>query len=98
MLAEGVRRLTSDLAQRFRIPGRGRIAPGAWADLLLLDPATVGLSPLMRVPDLPGGGARMIRKPRGVAGVWVNGVQVFDGADYVKLAGGPGAVLDRFDS
>lgn len=97
-LEEGVRRLTSDLAQKFRIPGRGRIAPGAWADLLLFDPATVGLSPLMRVPDLPGGGARMIRKPRGVAGVWVNGVQVFDGEDYVKLEGGPGAVLDRFDA
>ena len=97
-LEEGVRRLTSDLAEKFRIPGRGRIAPGAWADLLLFDPAKVGLSPLMRVPDLPGGGARMIRKPRGVAGVWVNGVQVFDGADYVKLEGGPGAVLDRFDT
>jgi hypothetical protein len=40
----------------------------------------------------------MIRKPHGVAGVWVNGVQVFDGTDYVKLEAGPGAVLDRFDS
>jgi N-acyl-D-aspartate/D-glutamate deacylase len=97
-LEEAVRRLTSDLAARFRIPDRGRIAPGAWADLLLFDPATVGLSPLMKVADLPGGGARMIRKPKGVAGVWVNGVQVFDGADYVKLDAGPGAVLDRFDS
>jgi hypothetical protein len=52
----------------------------------------------MRVADLPGGGSRMIRKPRGVAGVWVNGVRVFDGADYVKLERGPGAVLDRFDA
>ena len=97
-LPEAVRRLTSDPAEKFRIPGRGRIAPGEWADLLLFDPATVGLSPLMRVRDLPGGGTRMIREPRGVAGVWVNGVQVFDGKHYVALAGGPGAVLDRFDS
>lgn len=97
-LEEAVRRLTSDLASKFRIPDRGRIAPGAWADLLLFDPANVGLSALMRVPDLPGGGARMIRKPHGVAGVWVNGVQVFDGAEYVKLEGGPGVVLDRFES
>jgi N-acyl-D-aspartate/D-glutamate deacylase len=97
-LEEAVRKLTSDPARKFRIPGRGRIAPGGWADLLLFDPATVALSPLMRVADLPGGGSRMIRKPRGVAGVWVNGVQVFDGADYVELEGGPGAVLDRFDS
>jgi N-acyl-D-aspartate/D-glutamate deacylase len=97
-LEEGVRRLTSDPADRYRIPGRGRIAPGAWADLLLFDPGTVGISPLERVADLPGGGTRMIRRPRGVHGVWVNGVRVFDGVRYTALATGPGRVLDRFDA
>ena len=97
-LQEGVRRLTSDAADKYRIPGRGRIAPGAWADLLLFDPATVGVSGLQRAADLPGGGRRMIRRPQGVHGVWVNGVQVHDGRDYVALSAGPGAVLDRFDS
>ena len=96
-LAEGVRRLTSDPADKYRLPGRGRIAPGAWADLLLFDPAKVGLSGLVRLHDLPGGGSRMIREPRGVAGVWVNGVKVFDGKGYVKHAQGPGHVLDTFD-
>ncbi len=95
-LAEGVRKLTSDPAAKYRIPDRGRIEPGAWADLLLFDPAKVGLSGLVRLHDLPGGGSRMIRKPEGVAGVWVNGVRVFDGKDYVKLEKGPGQVLDRF--
>jgi N-acyl-D-amino-acid deacylase len=95
-LEEGVRRLTSDPARKYRIPGRGTIAPGNWADLLLFDPQTVGISPLERVRDLPGGGARMIRRPRGVHGVWVNGTQVFDGARYAALAAGPGHVLDRF--
>lgn len=95
-LAEGVRKLTSDPAAKYRIPGRGRIEPGAWADLMLFDPARVGLSGLVRLHDLPGGGSRMIRKPEGVAGVWVNGVQVFDGKDYAKLEKGPGQVLDRF--
>jgi len=95
-LAEAVRKLTSDPAAKYRIPGRGRIEPGAWADLLLFDPAKVGLSGLVRLHDLPGGGSRMIRKPEGVAGVWVNGVRVFDGKDYVKLEKGPGQVLDRF--
>jgi N-acyl-D-amino-acid deacylase len=97
-LEEGVRRLTSDPAAKYRIPGRGRIAPGWAADLLLFDPARVGVSALERRADLPGGGARMIRRPRGVHGVWVNGVQVFDGKDYARLAGGPGRVLDRFDA
>jgi len=95
-LQEGVRRLTSDTADKYRIPGRGRIAPGAWADLLLFDPATVGVSGLQRAADLPGGGARMIRRAQGVHGVWVNGVQVHDGRDYIQLEAGPGAVLDRF--
>ncbi len=96
-LAEGVRKLTSDPAAKYRIPGRGRIEPGAWADLLLFDPAKVGLSGLVKLQDLPGGGSRMIRKPEGVAGVWVNGVRVFDGMDYVKLEKGPGQVMDRYD-
>jgi N-acyl-D-aspartate/D-glutamate deacylase len=96
-LEEGVRRLTSDPAQKYRIPGRGRIAPGYGADLLLFDPQTVGVSPLERVADLPGGGTRMVRRPRGVAGVWVNGEQVFDGRRTLPLEAGPGKVLDRFD-
>jgi N-acyl-D-amino-acid deacylase len=97
-LEEGVRRLTSDPAAKYRIPGRGRIAPGYGADLLLFDPLSVGVSPLERVADLPGGGSRVIRRPRGVVGVWVNGRQVFDGAAYLRLAAGPGEVLDRFDA
>lgn len=94
-LAEGVRRLTGDPARKYRIPHRGRIVPGAWADLLLFDPASVGVSTLERVSDLPGGGTRMIRRPRGVHGVWVNGVRVFDGEHY-DAGPGPGHVLDRF--
>lgn len=97
-LEEGVRRLTSDPAARYRIPDRGCITPGAWADLLLFDPETVGISPLERRNDLPGGGSRMIRHPEGVHGVWVNGVQVHDGKEYVPLELGPGQVLTNFNS
>jgi N-acyl-D-amino-acid deacylase len=95
-LEEGVRRLTDDPARKYRIPGRGRIANGYKADLLLFDPENVGVSPLRRVNDLPGGGPRMLRDPLGVHGVWVNGVQVFDGQHYTTLAGGPGSVLRQF--
>ena len=95
-LAEGVRRLTSHQAGLYGIPDRGRIATGAFADLLLFDPANVGVSPARRVNDLPGGGPRTIRDPKGVHGVFVNGVEVFDGRDYRPMAKGPGQVLDRF--
>jgi len=96
-LQEGVRRLTSDPARKYRIPQRGRIAPGWHADLLLFEPAKVGISSLRRVNDLPGGGARMLRDPVGVHGVWVNGVQVFDGERYTGIDCGPGEVLRRFE-
>jgi N-acyl-D-aspartate/D-glutamate deacylase len=95
-IEEGVRRLTSDPARKYRIPDRGEIRPGAWADLVLFDPQTVGVSNLRRVKDLPGGGARMIREPTGVHGVWVNGVRVHDGRDYAVLARGPGQVLRQY--
>jgi N-acyl-D-aspartate/D-glutamate deacylase len=96
-LQEGVRRLTSDPARKYRIPKRGMITPGCSADLLLFDPETVGISPLEKKADLPGGGARMIRSPRGVHGVWVNGLQVFDGAKYIRRQCGPGDVIRNFD-
>jgi N-acyl-D-aspartate/D-glutamate deacylase len=97
-LEEGIRRLTSDPARRFRIPARGRLVEGAPADLLLFDPATVGVSRPRSVADLPGGGSRMVRDPVGLHGVWVNGVKVHDGRAYVAHARGPGEVLDRFDA
>ncbi|MCE2774058.1 MAG: N-acyl-D-amino-acid deacylase family protein [Limnohabitans sp.] len=97
-LTEGIRKLTSEPAQRFRIPERGRLVEGAPADLLLFDPATVGISKPIPRQDLPGGGTRMVRESRGVHGVWVNGVLVHDGHDYVTLDHGPGQVLDRFDA
>src|SRR6185503_18837958 len=95
-LEEGVRRLTEDPAQKYRIPGRGRIACGYKADIVLFDPDKVGVSPPRRVKDLPGGGSRMLRDPVGVHGVWVNGVRVHDGKDYVAHAKGPGQVLKEF--
>ena len=96
-LAEGIRRLTSEPAQRFRIPRRGRLQLGMPADLLLFDPDTVGMSRPLPRHDLPAGGQRMIREPRGVHGVWVNGTQVFDGQRQLPLVSGPGHVLDQFE-
>ena len=72
-------------------------AIGAHADLLLFDPATVGVTAASRVADLPGGGLRTIRGSTGVHGVFVNGVEVYGGDGYAALDRGPGQVLDSFN-
>jgi len=97
-LSEGIRKITSEPADRFRIPERGRLQVGLPADMLLFDPATVGVSKPLSRQDLPGGGSRMIRTATGVHGVWVNGVKVHDGHNYVDHSQGPGQVLDYFNS
>src|SRR5918992_2439390 len=97
-LEEGVRRLTSDPARKYRIAERGVIAAGYSADLVLFEPKTVGISALERSADLPGGATRMIRRPLGVHGVWVNGLHVFDGVKYIRRQSGPGVVIRTFDS
>jgi N-acyl-D-aspartate/D-glutamate deacylase len=57
-LPDRVRRMTSMPAQRYRIPGRGRIAVGAVADLVVLDPASVGDAATYADPLLPPTGIR----------------------------------------
>ncbi len=95
-LAEAVHALTAKPAEVYGIKDRGRIAPGAWADMILFDPDTVGIGRAERVRDLPGGASRLVRAPTGLHGVWVNGVLVHDGRDYVTHARPPGKVLDEF--
>ena len=96
-LAQAVRRLTSHPASVYRISQRGLLRQGYWADMLLFDPAKLALSKLMARDDLPGGGRRMIRSAAGIEGVWVNGVQTFNGREYLNAdRPGPGQVLDQF--
>lgn len=40
-LEDAIRRMTSLPATTFRLPERGQIAPGNWADIVVFDPATV---------------------------------------------------------
>ena len=97
-LPEAIKRVTSDVATAYRISDRGRLAPGAWADLLLFDPATVGRGAKRRVHDLPTGATRLDTPAVGLHGVWVNGVRTVDERGPITSCGRPGRVLREFSS
>src|SRR5688500_6243712 len=95
-LEEAVRAVTSRVAAAYRIQDRGRLTPGAWADLLLFDPTTVARGPKRRVHDLPTGASRLDTPAVGVHGVWVNGVRTADARGVRQDCGRPGRVLRDF--
>jgi N-acyl-D-aspartate/D-glutamate deacylase len=94
-LERAVRMLTSQPAELFGIADRGRLAAGLAADVVVLDPATVGARPLRRVRDLPAGADRLVADATGIDAVVVNGVVVRrDGADALDAGGAlPGRLL-----
>ena len=97
-LEEAVKRVTDDVATAYRIKDRGRLTPGAWADLLLFDPRTVARGPKRRVHDLPTGASRLDTAGVGVHGVWVNGVRTADERGVLAHCGRPGRVLREFSA
>jgi N-acyl-D-amino-acid deacylase len=83
-LPEAVHRMTGLPATKFRLAGRGRLEPGAFADLVLFDPA--------RIDDVATY-ERPRQHPVGVEGVWVNGVRVVRAGEH--LGARPGRALRR---
>ncbi len=81
-LEHAVHRLTGHAAHVFRIPDRGVLRPGAFADLVAFAPDTVGVTGMERVFDLPAGADRLLAKSSGIEHVWVNGAAIrMDGKD-----------------
>lgn len=95
-LEEAVQALTSRPTDIYRIKDRGRLAPGAWADLMLFDPKTVGRGDKIRVNDLPTGASRIDTPAVGLEGVWVNGVRTVDASGNIDDCGTPGHLLRDF--
>lgn len=90
-LEEGIRRITHLPAMITGMKGRGLLARGYHADIVLFDPARIRLRSKQIVDDLPGGEERWQVYPEGVARVMVNGVTIVEDG---KLTGAlPGRVL-----
>ena len=81
---QAVHKLTGHAAARFRLAGRGVLREGAWADLVVFDPETVGETADFDDP---------YRYPRGIDHVYVNGVAAVSGGRLTDRC--PGRVLRR---
>lgn len=90
-LEEAVRLVTSVPADRYGLRGRGRLAPGHAADLVLFDPARVGTRKTEMVHDLPQRQRRLLQGADGVEWVFVNGRPVVE--HCVPNGHRPGRVL-----
>ena len=97
-LAEAIHQLTSVQADLYGIIDRGRIRAGNFADLVMFDPATVGITKARRAFDLPGGASRLVRDPVGVHGVWINGTRIWNQTGYCVNGTRPGHVLREFST
>jgi len=95
-LEQAVQMVTSRLADAYRIADRGRLVPGAHADVILFDPQTVGRGEKRHVSDLPAGASRVDIPPLGLKGVWVNGQRVVDEAGPLADCGNPGVLIRNF--
>ncbi|HSV08624.1 MAG TPA: amidohydrolase family protein [Candidatus Binatus sp.] len=90
-LEEGVRRITHLPAMVTGLKGRGLIARGYHADLMLFDPARIALGKKQLVRDLPGDEERWQVLPEGIVRVVVNGETIVEDG---RLTGArPGRIL-----
>ena len=95
-VADGVRRVTGELADLVGLRGRGYVRAGHQADLVVLDWDDLDPGPVRRVRDLPADGDRLVvDAPRGLRHILVNGTAIRADHAPVDDAPLPGQLLDN---
>ena len=83
-MEDAIHRMTGASAQRFRLKDRGEVRQGAFADLVVFDPATIIDTATFMEPETPAAG---------IDHVLVNGVPVWTAAGHTGAA--PGRVVGK---
>jgi N-acyl-D-aspartate/D-glutamate deacylase len=88
---QAIKKMTSQPAELFGLKDRGVLREGAFADIAVFDPETVGSETAVLVNDLPGDSARLTAGSIGVRRVLVNGEVIV--TDSVATGATPGSLL-----
>jgi N-acyl-D-aspartate/D-glutamate deacylase len=90
-LEEAVHYLTGVPASLYGLRDRGFLRPGAYADMVIFDPETIGPRQVSTRTDLPGGAARLYGGAIGIEHVFVSGTAIVEGGEFTSAR--PGRVL-----
>jgi N-acyl-D-aspartate/D-glutamate deacylase len=88
---QAVRLLTDVPARLYGLRDRGRLVAGGFADVVVLDPASIGHRPVRTRDDLPGGASRLYAEATGIRHVLVNGAEIVRDGEFTGAT--PGQVL-----
>ena len=88
---EAITHLTDKPARLYGLRDRGRLQEGYFADVVVLDPDTVGPGEVYMKFDLPGGAGRVYGEAIGIEHVLVNGVPAVENGELLDAR--PGALI-----
>jgi N-acyl-D-aspartate/D-glutamate deacylase len=88
---EAITHLTDKPARLYGLRDRGRLQEGYFADVVVLDPDTVGPGEVYMKFDLPGGAGRVYGEAIGIEHVLVNGVPAVENGEILDAR--PGALI-----
>jgi len=90
-IEEAIRLLTAVPADLYGLRDRGRLVPGAFADVIVFDPDLVATGPIEMRADLPAGATRLYADAVGIDHVFCNGTEIVDHGEFTPAR--PGIVL-----